>query len=72
MPIRKLRKLGEKADSKSYGAGTPHDFLEIDGLLEPLENGEEIRVYWEREGPGEYRLNVLDDNLLEEPLVPAD
>jgi hypothetical protein len=57
MPIRKLRRLG----STTVGVSLPKDELQHDGFVSDEGDTEENNVLVEREGPGEYRVRIIDD-----------
>lgn len=56
MPIRKLRKI----DGSGYVA-LPKGDLERDGLVDEHGELESVPCAVDREGPGEYRLTLIDE-----------
>lgn len=74
MPILTIfERSRSQSGNSSYGIGLPKDELRHDGILELLENDEleDPNAIVTREGPGEYRIKILDvDDRAE--ILPAD
>lgn len=70
MPVRKLQELGSSAHSSTYGISLDRGDLDVDGILDELENDEEVRASIHRQGPGRYELVILDVD--EQTGRPAD
>jgi hypothetical protein len=74
MPIRKLTAMGGDGSSTTYGVSLDKGDLEVDGILDDLESGEEVRAVISREDVGEYSVKVLgtEDHSIPAQPQPAD
>lgn len=70
VPVRKIQQLGSSDGSTTYGTSLDRGDLEIDGVLDELENGEEVRTSIHRKGPGRYELVIL--GVEDQAAPPAD
>lgn len=70
MPVRKIQELSSSDGSTTFGVSIDRGDLEIDGILDELEDGEEYRTAIQRREPGRYELVILGVD--EPPTATAD
>lgn len=59
MPVRKVQAIGG-GTSTSFGVTLDRTELELDGVLDDLEAGEEVRAVVSRDGPGRYSVELVE------------
>lgn len=69
MPVRKLSSMGSRGDSTTYGISLEQSDLDRDGLLDLLENGEDVHACVDRKEPGRYEIVIpaIQDDRVEPP-----
>lgn len=73
MQFRKIQDMGGANGKRSYGITLDKKQLEFDGVLEQLENGEDLHAVVSRQGEREWMVTIPEppEEAVQEPPTPV-
>lgn len=71
MPVRKISEMGGSGEHTTFGVSLDRGDLDRDGLLEQLNQGDDVHVSIDRREPGRYELVILNVDDRDQGIEPT-